>query len=101
LVIAMMVVMGGAGVYIAYDSGAFDGVSEFTGNLSTIQEGFKGLPSPTAGIQRQQTGGVDYSDAALMAKYPDCNSMTVDINAGTIDYNKLSSTMQGFIDSCP
>jgi len=101
IVIAMMVVMGGAGVYIAYDSGAFDGVVSFTDNLSTIGDGFSGLPSPTAGIQRQSTGGVDYSDAAMQAKYPDCNTMIVDINAGTIDYNKLSSTMQGFIDSCP
>ena len=99
-VIILIVGMGLAAVVIAYDNGAFDGITGFADNLGTIGEGFKGLPSPGA-IQYKQTGGVDYSDAALMAKYPDCNSMTVDINAGTIDYNKLSSTMQGFIDSCP
>ena len=100
-VIALIIGMGIAGVVIAYDNGAFDGVTDFAGNLSTIGEGFSGLPSPTQGFVKPSVGGVDYSDAALMNKYPDCNAMTVDINAGTIDYNKLSSTMQGFIDSCP
>jgi hypothetical protein len=42
LVIAMMVAMGGAGVFIAYDSGAFDGVVAFSDNLSTIGDGFSG-----------------------------------------------------------
>ena len=100
-VIILIIGMGVAAVFIAYDNGAFKGVSDFAGNLGTIQEGFKGLPSPTQGIQRASTGGVDYSDTALQSKYPDCNAMLVDINAGTIDYNKLSTTMQGFIDNCP
>lgn len=101
LVVALVIGIGVAGVYALSESGALDGVTDFMDNLSTIQEGFKGLPSPTQGIQRSSSGGIDYSDAAIMAKYPDCNSLESDINTGLVDYNKLSSQMQGFIDSCP
>ena len=101
LVVALIIGIVIAAVFGLNESGALKGVTDFVDNLSTIQEGFKGLPSPTQGIQRSNTGGVDYSDASLMSKYPDCNAMLVDINAGTIDYNKLSSQMQGFIDNCP
>lgn len=101
MVVALVVVIGVVGVYALSESGALKGITDFTDNLGTIQEGFKGLPSPTQGIQRASSGGVDYSDAALQSKYPDCSVLRDDINAGVIDYNKLSSTMQGFIDVCP
>lgn len=100
IMVALLIGMGGAGAYIAYDSGAFDGITGFTDNLGTIQEGFKGLPAPGQ-IQRTNTGGTDYSDAALQSKYPDCNALKADINAGVLDFNKMSTTMQGFIEDCP
>jgi len=97
-VIILIIGMGGAAVFIAYDNGAFDGISDFAGNLGTIQEGFKGLPAPG----QFQTGGAgaDYSDANIQSSYPDCDSLTTAINAGTIDYNKLSSNMKSLVDSC-
>jgi len=101
LVVALIIGMGSFAVFIAYDSGAFKGIEDFAENLGTIQEGFKGLPSPTQGIQRSSTGGIDYSDAAIQSKYPDCNALKVDIQSGVVDYNKLSSATQGFIDTCP
>jgi len=84
------------GVYIAYDKGVFDGVSEFAGNLGTIQEGFQGLPSPTQGIQT--SAAADYADATIQAKYPEPQDLVTAINAGEVDYNKLSSTMQSYVD---
>lgn len=86
-----------AGVYIAYDNGVFDGVTAFTDNLGTIGEGFQGLPSPTQGIQTK--AAADYSDAAIQAKYPEPQSLIDAINAGEVDYNKLSSTMQSYVDN--
>lgn len=101
LVVALVAGIIIAGVYGLNESGSLKGVTDFMDNLGTIQEGFQGLPSPTQGIQRTSSGGVDYSDNALMNKYPDCHSILVDINAGLLDANKLSSQMQGFIESCP
>lgn len=100
MVVALVIGIVIAGGYALSESGALDGVTDFMDNLGTIQEGFKGLPAPGQ-IQRSSSGGVDYSDAAIMSKYPDCNSLESDINAGLVDYNKLSTQMQGFIDSCP
>lgn len=85
------------GVYIAYDKGVFDGISDFTDNISTIGEGFEGLPSPTQGIQTKTS--VDYSDATIQAKYPEPQQLVNAINSGEVDYNKLSSTMKSYVDA--
>jgi len=85
------------GVYIAYDKGVFDGVTDFTDNLSTIGEGFQGLPSPTQGIQT--SGAADYADATIQAKYPEPQDLVTAINSGEVDYNKLSSTMKSYVDN--
>ncbi len=103
LIIAFVGVIGVLGAYSLSESGALDGLFEFTDNLSTIQEGFKGIPAPGSfqqGGAGKVVGGVDYSDASIMAKYPDCASMQAAVNAGTLDYNKLTSTMKGLFDSC-
>jgi hypothetical protein len=84
------------GVYIAYDKGVFDGVTDFADNLGTIGDGFSGLPSPTQGIQTK--GAVDYSDATIQAKYPEPQALVDAINSGEVDYNKLSSTMKSYVD---
>ena len=100
--VALVIGIAIAGVYGLSASGALDGVFDFVDNLGTIQEGFKDTGLGSIGtIQRSNTGGIDYSDATLMAKYPDCHAMTTDINAGLLDVNKLSTTMQGFVESCP
>lgn len=101
LIIMLVVGIAIAGGYALYESGALDEVVAFTDNLSTIQEGFKGLPSPTQGIQRQASGGVDYSDDAIMNKYAGCDSLQLALNDGVLDYNLLSSNMKGLVDSCP
>jgi|TARA_R110002126_G_scaffold1880_1_gene11192 hypothetical protein len=102
LMVALVIGIAIAGVYGLSASGALDGVFDFVDNLGTIQEGFKDTGLGSIGtIQRSNTGGIDYSDATLMAKYPDCHAMTTDINAGLLDVNKLSTTMQGFVESCP
>jgi hypothetical protein len=100
LIVGLIVGIGIAGVYGLSESGALDEVYKFTDNLSTIQEGFKGLPAPGA-IQRSSTGGTDYTDASIMANYPGCDSLSAAINDGTIDYNNLSTNMKGMVDSCP
>jgi len=100
MVVALVIGIVIAGGYALNESGALKGITDFTDNLGTIQEGFKGLPAPGQ-IQRASSGGVDYSDTAIMNKYPDCNALEDDINSGLVDYNKLSTQMQGFIDSCP
>lgn len=100
MVIGLIVVVGVLGIYAANESGAFKGISDFTNNLGTIGEGFKGLPAPGQIVRAPPAGSPDYSDNAIMAKYPDCTSLEADVNAGLVDYNKLSSTVQGFLDSC-
>jgi len=98
MIIGLIVGIGALGVYALSESGSLDGLYAFTDNLGTIQEGFKGLPAPG----QFQTGGAgaDYSDANIQSSYPDCDSLTTAINAGTVDYNKLSSNMKSLVDSC-
>lgn len=103
MIIAFVGIIGVLGAYALSESGTLDGLFEFTDNLSTIQEGFKGLPAPgqfqSSGAGKV-VGGVDYSDASIMSKYPDCTSMQAAVNAGTLDYNKLSTTMKSLFDTC-
>ncbi len=98
MIVAFVIVIGVLGVYALSESGALDGITDFTDNLGTIQEGFKGLPAPGQ-IQRGGSGA-DYSDASIMAAYPDCDSIRTGINEGTVDYNKLSSNMKSLVDTC-
>ena len=98
VVLIAIIVIGMLAVFVAYDQGAFDGIFDFTDNLSTIGEGFSGLPSPTGGFQAGVSGGIDYSDDAIMAKYTP-ESLKAAINNGEIDYNKLSSGMKAMVDS--
>lgn len=97
-VVALIIGMGAAAAFIAYDNGAFDGITDFTNNLGTIGEGFSGLPSPTQGFQTP--AAADYSDATIQTKYPDCPSITTAINTGQLDYNKLSANMKTLVDTC-
>lgn len=98
MIVGLVIGIGALGVYALTESGALDSVFEFTDNLGTIQEGFKGLPAPG----QIQTGGsgADHSDASIMSAYPDCESLETAINAGTVDYNKLSSNMKSLVDTC-
>lgn len=101
MLIIMPVIIVGLIIAMGVSEGWFDGIFEFTDNLAVIQDGFKdsGLGS-IGNIQRSSTGGIDHSDAAIQSKYPDCHALQVDIDAAIIDYNKLSTSMQGFIDEC-
>jgi len=100
MMIIFPIVLGVLIIFTGHNEGWFDGIIDFTDNLGTIQEGFKGLPAPGAIVRTSNTGGADYSDASLMSKYPDCDSMTVAINTGTLDYNKMSASMKGLVDTC-
>jgi len=100
LIVFLVVGIGIAGVFALSESGALKDLYAFTDNLSTIQEGFKGLPAPGA-IQRSSSGGVDYTDEAIMSKYAGCDTLQPAINSGEIDYNKLSTNMKSLVDSCP
>ncbi len=97
MVVAMVIGIAILGVYALNESGALKGITDFTDNLGTIQEGFKGLPAPGA---FQTPAGSDYSDSAIQNKYPDCEAINVAINSGELDYNKLSGSMKGLVDSC-
>ena len=97
-VLFLIVIIGIVMVFVMYDQGVFDGLFEFTDNLGTIQEGFQGLPSPTQGFQSGASGGADYSDASIQARYTP-ESLKIAIQNGEIDYNKLSSAMQQMVDS--
>ena len=101
MLILMPVVIGGLLIAMGVSEGWFDGIIDFIENLGVIQEGFKDTGLGNIGtIQQKNTGGADYSDATLMATYPDCTSMTDAINGGTLDYNKMSSSMKGLVDTC-
>ncbi len=69
--------------------------------LVTLGEGLGGLPSPTQGFQKASTGGADYSDASIQARYSGCDTMKPAIDSGEINYNLLSTNMKGLVDSCP
>jgi len=100
-VIGLIIGMGVFAVAFMANEGYFDGVMEFTDNLGTIQEGFKGIPSPTQGIQRGGAtagGAIDYSDDGIMASYPEPCKLKEDVNNGIVDYNKLSTFVQDMVD---
>jgi len=100
MVIAFACVAIVLGVVVAADQGVFDGISEFGSSFSELGKGLQGLPSPTQGFQ-QAGVGADYSDATIQNKYPNCDALRTDINNGLVDYNKLSSTIKNFVDTCP
>jgi len=101
MLIIMPIVIGILIVGMGFSEGWFDGIIAFTDNLGTIQEGFKDTGIGSIGsIQYKNQGGVDYSDNAIRDRYPDCHALQADIDAGVMDYDKLSSLMQGFIDTC-
>lgn len=99
MLILMPVIIGALILFIGLDQGWFDGLMGFVDNLGAIGEGFEGLPT----VGQIQTGsvGIDHSDATIQSKYAGCDSLEEAINAGEIDYNKLSANMKGLVDSCP
>jgi len=99
MIIALMAIIIVVGLVYAIDQGVFDGVSDFIDNISTIGEGFKGIPSPMTGFQ--PSVGTDYSDETIMSKYAGCETLKPAINSGEVDYNKLSANMKSLVDSCP
>ncbi len=101
MVILMPVIIGALILFIGLDQGWFDGVTDFVDSMGTLGEGLGGLPSVGGPIQRSSTGGVDNSDAAIMSKYPGCETLMPAINDGVVDYNALSTDMKSLVDSCP
>lgn len=67
-------------IWFANDAGAFDGLTGMIGNVGGV------------------VGGVDYSDKAIMAKYPSGESLTAAVDSGAVDYDKLSNTAQAIVD---
>lgn len=99
----MPVIIGVLIIFIGMSEGWFDDIIAFTDNLGTIQEGFKGLPAPgqfQSGTAGKVVGGIDYSDAAIQSAYPSCEAITEAINSGILDYNKLTESMKGLVDTC-
>lgn len=97
-IIGLIAVVLIVGVAFAYEQGMFDGIFKFGDSISTIGDGLSGLPSPTGGFNTPATGGVNYSDASIMANYTP-EELKAAINSGEVDYNKLSSSMQDMVDS--
>ena len=93
----MLVVMVVGGIAYGASEGMFDGMFDFIDSMSTIGDGFSGLPSPTQGFQKPGAGD-DYSDAALQAKYTP-EELKIAINTGQVDYNKLSTEMKDMVDN--
>jgi hypothetical protein len=98
IAIVAIIIVGMLAVFVAYDQGAFDGITDFADNLGTIGEGFSGLPSPTGGFQTGVQGGIDYSDAAIQAAYTP-EGLKIAINNGEVDYDKLSGGMKAMVDA--
>lgn len=99
MLILMPIIIGALIIFIGLDQGWFDGVIDWIDNLGSIGEGLEGLPQ----VGQIQTGakGIDHSDATIQTKYVGCESLNEAINAGEVDYNKLSSDMKSLVDSCP
>jgi len=100
-VIFLMAIVIIVGVVYANDQGVFKGATDMFDSFSTLGDGLGGLPSPTQGFQKANTGGNDYSDASIQAKYSGCDTLKPAIDSGEINYNLLSSNMKGLVDSCP
>jgi len=98
IVIALMAIVIVVGLVYAIEEGVFDGIGEFIDSMGTLGEGLSGIPSPTTGFQIPSSGQ-DYSDEAIMAKYPTPESLRDAINRGEVDYNKLSSFVKDLVDS--
>jgi len=97
IVIALMAVVIIVGLVYAIDQGVFEGVSDFIENIGTLGEGFQGIPSPTTPFS-VPSGGIDYTDEAIMANYPTPESLRAAINSGVVDYNKLSPFIKDLVD---
>lgn len=98
IIIGLIVTVAALGLYAANEGGVFKGITDFTTNLSKVGEGFKGIPAPGSFNIVPKTA--QYTDLEIQNQYPDCDSLTTAINAGSIDYNRLSDTMKGLVDTC-
>lgn len=88
-----------AGLAYANETGAFDGLFAFTDSFSNIGKGLSGLPAPGQfQTPPSLSGGIDYSDAAIQAKYTP-EGLKLAIDRGEIEYDKLSSFMQDMVDN--
>jgi hypothetical protein len=95
MLIVMAVVIVVALVFIAYDQGWFKFAEDLAGNVSTIQDGFKGIPTP--GIpQKAGAGKGECSDAYLQANYTP-EALKVAIENGQVDYDCMSDNMKTLV----
>lgn len=94
-VIGLMAIVIVVGLVYANDQGVFDDIFKFGESVGKIGDGLGGLPAPG---QFVTPGSLDYSDAALQAKYTP-EELKVAINNGEVDYNKLSSGMKSMVDN--
>ncbi len=103
IIIGLLIAMVGAAIYILYDQGAFEGITSIGDSILSAGEGFQGIPSPMAGFQTPPPtiGGIDYSDEAIMERYPDPVDLQRDVNNGTVDYNQLSDFVKQLLDDLP
>lgn len=91
MAVAIIIAVG----FIGYDQGWFKFATDLAGNVSTIQEGFKGLPAPgvpaSAGVGRGEC-----SDAYLQQNYTP-EGLKVAIQNGQVDYNCMSDNMKNLV----
>lgn len=98
IVIALLAVVIIAGVAIANDKGFFKPLTDVGKGLQDIQKSGIGIPAPGS-FSGAAPPGQDYSDASIMARYPTPEALRDAVQAGTIDYNKLSQFAKDSIDS--
>ena len=99
IVVALCIGLVIAGIAIANDKGVFKPLQDVGAGLQDLGKSGIGIPSPMQGFQKPTAD--DYSDAAIQARFPTPESLKAAVQAGTIDYNKLSKFVQESIDSLP
>lgn len=97
IVIALLGVLIVAGIAIANDKGVFKPLTDVGKGIQDIQKSGVGIPPIGGGFQNPT--GMDYSDAAIQAKYPTPEALKAAVAAGTVDYNKLSKFAKDSIDA--
>ena len=96
IVVALLAVVIIVGVYAANEKGVFKPLTDVGKGLQDIQK--SGVGIPTIG-QFQTPTGQDYSDTAIQARFPTPEALRDAVQAGTVDYNKLSQFAKDSIDT--
>lgn len=97
IVVGVLILLIVAGLYIANEKGVFKPLTDIAGGLQDVAKSGVGLPNPIGGFQTPTAA--DYSDAAIQARYPTPEALRDAVQAGTVDYNKLSQFAKDSIDA--